>query len=127
MGNLGINLAAGDFSGLRRHKRADIEVKLPITIEGHSGATVWVPPHERDRVALIVANVPRHGPGNSYRIEDGHQRVRFEPCVDRKWIAWTAGLALADRKEIVLIVDVDGARAPTRVRLGPWASITIDR
>jgi hypothetical protein len=88
---------------------------------------VWVPPQERDRVALILANVPRRGPGNSYRIEDGHQGVRFEPCVDKKWTAWTAGLALADRKEIVLKVDIDGARDPTRVTLGPWASFTIAR
>lgn len=127
VGNLGFNLTAGDFSGFRRHKRADIEAKLPVTIDGHSGATVWVPPQERDRVALILANVPRRGPGNSYRIEDGHQGVRFEPCVGKKWTAWTAGLALADRKEIVLKVDIDGARDPTRVTLGPWASFTIDR
>jgi hypothetical protein len=127
VGNLGFNLTAGDFSGFRRHKRADIEAKLPVTIDGHSGATVWVPPQERDRVALILANVPRRGPGNSYRIEDGHHGVRFEPCVDKKWTAWTAGLALADRKEIVLKVDVDGAGDPTRVTLGPWASFTIDR
>ena len=127
MGDFGFNLTASDFSGFRRHKRADIEVKLPVTIEGHSGATVWIPRHERDRVALLLANVPRRGPGNSYRIEDGHQRIRFEPCADKRWSAWTAGLALADTRKIVLKVKVDGAPRPTRVTLGPWASYTRDR
>jgi hypothetical protein len=127
VGDFGFNLTTGDFSGFRRHKRADIEVKLPITIEGHSGATVWVPRHEQDRVALILANVPRRGQGNSYRIEDGHQGIRFEPCANKEWSAWTAGLALADRKEIVLKVKVDGARHPARVTLGPWASYTRER
>ena len=127
VGDFGFNLTAGDFSGFRRHKRADIEVKLPVTIEGHSGATVWVPRHEQDRVALILANVPRRGPANSYRVEDGHQGIRFEPCANKEWSAWTAGLALADRKEIVLKVKVDGARHPVRVTLGPWKSYTTER
>lgn len=127
VGDFGFNLTAGDFSGFRRHTRADIEVKLPVTIEGHSVATVWVPRHERDRVALLLANIPRRGPGNSYRIEDGHQGIRFEPCPNKRWSAWTAGLALDDRKEIVLKVKVDGARRPARVTLGPWASFTLDR
>jgi hypothetical protein len=126
VGDLGFDLTPGDFSGFRRHERADIEVKLPVTIEGHAGATVWVPRHERDRVALILADVPRRGPGNSYRIEDGHQGVRFQPCRNRTWSGWTAGLALADRREIVLNVKVDGAPRPTRVSLGPWESFTID-
>jgi hypothetical protein len=126
VGDLGFDLSPGDFSGFRRHERADIEVKLPVTIEGHAGATVWVPRHERDRVGLILADVPRRGPGNSYRIKDGHQAVRFEPCVNQEWSAWTAGLALADRRLIVLMVRVDGAPRPTRVSLGPWESFTID-
>jgi hypothetical protein len=125
VGDLGFNLTADDFSGFRRHKRATIEVKLPITIEGHSGATVWVPRHERDRVALALANVPRRGPGNSYRIEDAHHGIHFEPCTDKKWSAWTAGLILADRKEIVLEVRVDGAPRPTRVTLGPWEVVSL--
>ena len=124
VGDFGFNVTAADFSGFRRHRRADIEVKLPVTIEGHSGATVWVPRHDRLRVALILADVPRRGPANSYRIEDGHQGVRFEPCADRQWSAWTAGLALADRRKILLKVDVDGARRPTLVPLGPWKSYT---
>jgi hypothetical protein len=126
VGDFGFNMTAADFSGVRRHRRADIEVKLPVTIEGQSGATVWVPRHDRHRVALILADVPRRGPGNSYRIEDGHQGVRFEPCADREWSAWTAGLALADRRKILLKVEVDGARRPTLVPLGPWESSTID-
>lgn len=127
VGDFGFGLTAGDFSGFRRHKRADIEVKLPVTIEGHSGATVWIPRWERDRVALVLTDVPRRGPGNSYRIEDGHKGVRFEPCVEKEWSAWTAGLALADRGKTVLMVKVDGARRPARVRLGPWTLVTTDR
>jgi hypothetical protein len=125
VGDFGFNVTAADHSGVRRHRRADIEVKLPIIIDGHSGATVWVPHHDRHRVALILADVPRRGPGNSYRIADGHHAVRFEPCTERKWSAWTAGLALADRREIVLEVEVDGERGPTLVPLGPWESFTI--
>ena len=127
VGDFGFDITAGNFSGFRPHKRADIQVKLPVTIEGHSRATVWVPRHEQDRVALILANVPRRGPGNSYRIEDGHGGIRFEPCANKEWSAWTAGLALADRKEIVLKVKVAGARHPARVTLGPWVSYTLDR
>jgi hypothetical protein len=126
VGDLGFGLTAGDFSGFRRHERADIEVKLPVTIEGHSAVTVRVPDGERNRVALILADVPRRGPGNSYRIEDGYGAVRFEPCAEAEWSAWTAGLALADRREIVLMVEVDGARRPARVPLGPWQVFTRD-
>ena len=121
VGDLGFGLkGARDFSAFRPHKRADLQVKLPVTIEGHTGATVWIPSSERKRLALILADVPRLGPGNSYRIEDGHQAVRFVPCLDKSWSAWTAGLALADRREIVLNVMVDGAASPTQVTLGPW-------
>jgi hypothetical protein len=122
VGDFGFGATEGDFSAFRPHERADLQVKLPVIIEGHSGATVWIPLAQRDRVALILADVPRRGPGNSYRIEDGHQAVRFEPCVDKKWSAWTAGLALADREEIVLNVKVDGASRPARVTLGPWTT-----
>ena len=124
VGDFAFGLTAGDFSGFRRHKRADIEVKLPVTIEGHSGVTVWVPDWERNRVALILADVHRLGPGNSYRLEDGYRGVRFEPCAEKEWSAWTAGLALADRREIALMVKADGQRRPTRVPLGPWESFT---
>jgi hypothetical protein len=81
---------------------------------------VWIPLADRDRIGLILADVPRRGAGNSYRVEDGHLGVRFEPCADQKWTAWTAGLALADRREIVLMVRVEGAQQPERVPLGPW-------
>ena len=112
----------------RRHEDADYGLKLPVIIEGHSGATVWIPRHERDRVALILSVVPRSGPGNSYRVEDGLQRVRFEPCAGKNWSAWTAGLALADPRAVVLNVSVDGAPEPERVALGPWPrAFTIDR
>jgi hypothetical protein len=120
VGDFGFGLTAGDFFGYRRHKRSDIEVKLPITIEGHSGVLVWLPRDEKDRVGLILADVPRRGPGNSYRVEDGYPGVRFEPCPDREWTAWTAGLALADRGEITLMVKEDTASRATPVMLGPW-------
>jgi hypothetical protein len=122
VGDFGFGVTEGDFSAFRPHERADLQVKLPVIIEGHSGATVWIPLDQRDRVALILADVPRRGPGNSYRIEDGHHGVRFDPCVDKKWSAWTAGLALADRREIVLNVQLDGVRGPTPVTLGPWTA-----
>jgi hypothetical protein len=125
VGDFGFNVTEEDFSAFRPHERADLQFKLPVTIEGHSGATVWIPEHARARVALILADVPRRGPGNSYRIEDGHPAVRFEPCPDKSWSSWTAGLALADRREIVLNVEVDGAR-PTSVTLGPWTVLAID-
>jgi hypothetical protein len=95
-------------------------LKLPVIIEGHSEATAWIPLGDRDRVALTLADVPRRGPGNSYRVEDGHLGVRFEPCTDQEWTIWTAGLALADRREIVLMVKVEGAQQPERVLMGPW-------
>jgi hypothetical protein len=122
VGDFGFNVTDSDFQAFRPHERADLQFKLPVTIEGDSGATVWIPLHEQERVGLILADVPRRGPGNSYRIEDGHQAVRFEPCVDKKWSAWTAGLALADRREIVLNVQLDGVRRPTPVTLGPWTA-----
>jgi hypothetical protein len=37
----------GDFSAFRPHERADLQVKLPVIIEGHSGATVWIPLAQR--------------------------------------------------------------------------------
>jgi hypothetical protein len=122
VGDFGFNVTEGDFRAFRPHERADLQFKLPVTIEGHSGATVWIPLHERQRVALILADVPRRGPGNSYRIQDGHVAVRFEPCVDKSWSSWTAGLALADLREIVLNVKEDGAQRPTPVTLGPWTA-----
>jgi hypothetical protein len=104
----------------RPRKDADLQFKLPVIIEGHAEATVWVPAHLRDRVAIILSDVPRRGPGNTYRVDDGHQRVRFEPCADQPWSAWVAGLALADRRESALEVRVENAPRPTEVTLGPW-------
>lgn len=73
-----------------------------------------------ERAGLILADVPRRGPADTYRLEDGHSAIRFEPCLDRKWTAWTAVLALPDRQEITLMVKEDSAAHATRVTLGPW-------
>lgn len=118
--DFGLYGMAGDFYGHRPHRHSDIQVKLPITIEGHSGVVAWLPSDEQDRGGLILADVPRRGPGNSYRVEDGHPGVRFEPCRDREWTSWTAGLALADRGEVTLMVKEDTAARATPVTLGPW-------
>ena len=120
VGDFGFFGMAGDFSGHRAHRRSDIQVKLPIIIEGRSSVVLWLPRDERDRAGLILSDVPRHGPGNSYRVEDGHPGIRFEPCPDREWSAWTAGLALADRGEVTLMVQEDAASRATPVMLGPW-------
>jgi hypothetical protein len=125
VGDLGFLVTGDDLSGLRRHENADIEVKLPVVIEGDTAVTVWVPPHGRQRVALILGDVPRLGPGDSYRIEEGHHAVRFEPCINEEWTAWTAGLALADRGETLLDVKSDRAQRPTGVTLGPWEVYTL--
>jgi hypothetical protein len=39
-GDLGFLVTEDDFSGLRRHENADIEVKLPVVIEGDTAVTV---------------------------------------------------------------------------------------
>lgn len=125
VGDFGFYSMKDTFSGFRPHERADIQVKLPILIEGRSAATVWIPARERDRVGLLLADVPTRGPGNSRRIEDGHHAVRFEPCAKKEWTAWTSGLTLADRRKIVVLVKVDDLPRPERVPLGPWESFTL--
>jgi hypothetical protein len=120
VGDFGFYGMAGDFAGHRPHGRSDIQVKLPITIEGNTGVVVWLPRDEYERGSLIMSDVPRRGPGNSYRVEDGHRAVRFEACSHREWTGWTAGLALADRREIALMVKEDTAARATPVVLGPW-------
>jgi hypothetical protein len=124
VGDFGFNVTAADFAAWRPHRYADLQFKLPVTIEGHSPTTVWIPTQEWHRVSLILSDVPRQGPGNSYRVEDGYRAVRFQPCADRHWSGWVAGLALTDPREVVLIVEVAGSPQPTPVTLGPWA---IDR
>ena len=120
VGDLGFGATADDLSVWRPHEDADFQFKLPIFIEGDAGATVRISRSQQGRVGLILADVPRRGPGNSYRVEDAYLGVRFEPCSDQAWTAWTGGLALADRHEIVLMVKVDGTEQPNRVVLGPW-------
>ena len=120
VGDLGFFGMADDFFGHRAHRRSDIQVKLPIILEGRSSVVLSLPRDEQARAGLILADVPRRGPGNSYRVEDGHHGVRFEPCPDREWTAWTAGLALADRGEVTLMVKEGAASRATPVTLGPW-------
>jgi hypothetical protein len=127
VGDFGFNVGADDFSAWRPNRHADLQFKLPVTIEGPSPTTVWIPRQEWDRVSLILSDVPRRGPGNSYRVEDGYRAIRFEPCTDREWSGWVAGLALADPGELVLLVDAADVPRPMQVTLGPWATHTIDR
>jgi hypothetical protein len=121
VGDFGFNVNNFKHHAWQPHEKADLQFKLPVIIEGHSSATVWIPDGERERVALILSNVPRRGPKNSYRVEDGHQAVSFNPCADKEWSAWVAGLALADRRESVLKVKADDAPRSTRIILGPWS------
>lgn len=124
VGDFGFNVTPDDFSAWRPHRHADLQFKLPVTIESHSPTTVWIPRQEWDRVSLILSDVPRRGPGNSYRVEDGHRAIRFEPCAEREWSGWVAGLALSDPRRLDLMVQAVDAPRPVRVTLGPWA---IDR
>lgn len=120
VGDFGFYGMAGDFHAHRPHERSDLQVKLPVASEGRSAVVLWIPDEERERAGLILSDVPRRGPGNSYLVDDGHTAVRFEPCRDATWTAWVAGLALADRGPVTLMVREDGASAATPVELGPW-------
>lgn len=99
-------------------KGADLVTKLPVIIEGTSAATVWVPRDELDQVALHFGDGVAPSADDSYRVEDGHPKIRFEPCVDKKRTGWPGGLILFDRREIVLRVQMDGASRPATVTLG---------
>jgi hypothetical protein len=117
--NLGFYGPGRDFSSLvRSDKSRDFVTKLPVIIQGRVGATVWVPREEQGRVALLFGNVRPGGPGNTYRVEDGATKVRFEPCEDKKRTGWAGGFVLQDRDEIALKVRMNGASRPVTVTLG---------
>ena len=116
IGNLGFYGPARDFRLAHRSgKGGDLITKMPVIIEGNSGATVWVPRGERDRVALLFGAIPT---GDLYRIEDGHAKVRFKPCTDRERTGWVGGLVLHDRRPIALKVRLVGANQTHTVVLG---------
>lgn len=120
VGNLGFYGTGRDFrdSAQRSGKEGDLVTKLPVIIEGLSGATVWVPRTEQDRVALLFGHTPTRGEDDEYRIEDGYAKVRFEPCADKRRTGWPGGFVLKDRENIVVKVRLDGANRVTIVTLG---------
>jgi hypothetical protein len=120
VGNLGFYGPGRDFrdSAQRSGKEGDLVTKLPVIIEGLSGATVWVPRTERNRVALLFGHTPTQGEGDGYLIEDGYAKVRFEPCADKRRTGWPGGFVLKDQEEIVVKVRLDGANRVTIVTLG---------
>lgn len=116
VGNLGFYGPGRDFDLAYRHdKGGDLVSKLPVIIEGSSGATVWVPREERNRVALLFGKIRASEP---YTIEDGHAQVRFEPCNGRKRTGFVGGLILRDRQKVAFRVRLNGAEQTETVTLG---------
>ena len=116
VGNLGFYGPGRDFDLAYRHdKGGDLVSKLPVIIEGSSGATVWVPREERDRVALFFGKIRA---GEPYTIEDGHAQVRFEPCNGRKRTGFVGGLILRDRQKVALRVRLNGAEQTETITVG---------
>jgi hypothetical protein len=116
VGNLGFYGPGRDFDLAYRHEEGgDLVLKLPIIIEGNSGATVWVPREERHRVALLFGKIEAKEP---YSIDEGYARVRFEPCKNRKRTGFVGGLVLRDRRQVVLRVRVHGRGQTDSVTLG---------
>ena len=116
VGNLGFYGPGRDFDLAYRHEEGgDLVLKLPIVIEGNSGATVWVPREERDRLALLFGKIQASEP---YSIDDGYARVRFEPCRNRKRTGFVGGLVLRDRRQVVLNVRLHGTEQTNSVTLG---------
>lgn len=118
VGHLGFYGPGRDFRAAYRHdKGGDLVTKMPVIIEGSSGATVWVPREERDRVGMLFGKIPASEP---YAIDDGFVEVRFEPCTDRKRTGFVGGLVLRDRQPVALKVRMDGARQTQTVTLGTF-------
>jgi hypothetical protein len=116
VGNLGFYGPGRDFrSAERSGEGGDLVTKMPVVMEGKSGARVWVPREVRDRVALLYGPIPAL---DVYRVDDGHAAVRFEPCTDRKRTGWPGGLVLRNRRPLALKVRLEGADRPHTVTLG---------
>jgi hypothetical protein len=114
VGNVGFYGPGRDFRAAL-DTRGDLITKMPIIIEGDSGAIVWIPRQERDRVALLFGKIRHKGP---YEIGDGYARVRFEPCTDRERTGFVGGLVLRDRQPVTLKVRLQGTHRMRSVRLG---------
>ncbi len=73
VGNLGFYGPGRDFkkSAQRAKKDGDLVTKLPVIIEGSSGATVSVPRDERHRMSLLFGDFSA---GEGERVEDGDCR-----------------------------------------------------
>jgi len=116
VGNVGFYGPGRDFSTAQRSvDGGDLITKMPVIIEGGSGATVRVPRQEWDRVALLFGKVPADEP---YEIRDGYTQVRFEPCGDRERTGFVGGLALRDRQPVALTMRLEGTDRIHTVRLG---------
>ena len=116
VGYLGFYGPGRDFDVAYRHdKGGNLVSKLPVIIEGSSGATVWVPHEERSRVALFFGKIRASEP---YTLEDGHAKVRFEPCYARKRTGFVGGLILRDRQEVALRVRLHGAEQTETITVG---------
>lgn len=116
VGYVGFYGPGRDFKTAYRHdKGGDFVTKMPVIIEGNSGATVWVAREARHRVALLFGKIPASEP---YEIEDGYSQVRFEPCTARERTGFVGGLVLRDRHPVALNVRLDGADGTQTVTLG---------
>ena len=105
-----------DFASAQRSSGGgDLITKMPVIIEGESGATVSVPRDERDRVALLFGRIPGREP---FQVEDGYAEVRFEPCADRQRTGFVGGLVIRDRPPVVLQVRLQGTDHVEAVTIG---------
>ena len=116
VGNVGFYGPGRDFASAQRSgDSGDLVTKMPVIIEGDSGATIQVPREERDRVALVFGKIPGSEP---YEISDGFARVRFEPCSNRARTGFVGGLVLRDRRTVALEVRLEGTEQVQTVILG---------
>lgn len=116
VGNAGFYGPGRDFGSAHRSGNGgDLITKMPVIIEGDSGATIWVPREERDRVAMLFGKIPASEP---YEIRDGYAQVRFEPCTDRERTGFVGGLVLRDRRPVALKVRLEGTEQIHTVTMG---------
>ena len=103
-----------------RHRRVVVEhdngylgVKIPAFVAGERAVTVSVPERFRDRVGLDFGDLQ-----TANTISKTNTEVVFEPCRKRPRTAWPGGLVLADRRPVVLTVQVEGRERVRTLRVG---------